>query len=155
NLNRAPNSEDLAAVTRAKEQLKSHSNVDHELPEIPSEPLPYLRSIFNINLLGVTEWGQLFTPRQTVVLTTLVKLIRKKFADSTSEELAVPIASFMGIVLDKMADFHTSLTRWIYLGEKIGNTFGRQALGIIWDYAEANPFANMSGSWDRCIDYLA
>ena len=41
------------------------------------------------------------------------------------------------------------------MGEKIGHTFGRQALGIVWDFAEANPFANISGSWDRCVEYIA
>ena len=37
----------------------------------------------------------------------------------------------------------------------MGHTFGRQALGIIWDYTEANPFANISGAWDRCTEYIA
>ena len=152
---RKPNDDDLSAVRRAQDRLGSLETVDGELPAIPNEPLPYLRSIFNINLLGVTEWGQLLTPRQALHIATFVSIIRKKAAQEKHEQLARATATCMGIALDKMVDFHTSLTRWIYLGEKIGNTFGRQALGIIWDYAEANPFADMSGSWDRCVDYLA
>ncbi|HVT24166.1 MAG TPA: DUF1156 domain-containing protein [Rhizomicrobium sp.] len=145
---------DLEAVAQAQKRLKSQSASGAET-SVPSEPLPYLRSIFNINLLGVTEWGQLLTPRQAVLLTTFAQLIKDNSKKQTNSDLALAAATCMGLALDKMADFHTSLTRWIYLGEKIGNTFGRQALGIIWDYAEANPFADMSGSWDRCIDYLA
>jgi Holliday junction resolvasome RuvABC endonuclease subunit len=61
----------------------------------------------------------------------------------------------LGLALEKMADFHSTLTRWIHQGETIGNTFGRQALGIIWDYAAANPFGDVSGSWDRCLAYVS
>ncbi len=61
----------------------------------------------------------------------------------------------LGIAVNKMADFHSSLCAWINVGEKVGHTFGRQALGIIWDYTEANPFANISGAWSRCVEYIA
>ena len=74
---------------------------------------------------------------------------------SPKDSLDAAVLTCLGLALDKMADFHTSLARWIHQGEKIGNTFGRQALGIIWDYAEANPFGNVSGSWDRCVGYVA
>ena len=152
---RPPTQADEAAIKRAKGRLASIEESEPGVPPIPQETLPYLRSIFNINLLGVTEWGHLFTPRQALHIATFVKLIRKKSQESGHDELSIPTATCMGIVLDKMVDFHTSLTRWIQIGEKIGNTFGRQALGIIWDFAEANPFADISGSWRRCLEYLA
>ena len=151
---RSPTAADAAIVQRAKSQLASIEESEPGVSPIPEEPLPYLRSIFNINLLGVTEWGHLFTPRQALHLATFVKIIRKKSRDSEHDELTVPTATCMGIALDKMVDFHTSLTSWIQVGEKIGHTFGRQALGIIWDFAEANPFADISGSWGRCLEYL-
>ena len=147
---RLPVDADHAAVNRAKERLSSLAS-----GEIPTEPLPYLRSIFNIQLLGVTEWGQLFAPRQALHLATFVRAIRKQLLSARpGDELTVPVATCIGLVLNKMVDFHTSLASWIHQGEKIGHTFGRQALGIIWDYAEGNPFADMSGSWQRCIDYF-
>jgi adenine-specific DNA methylase len=150
---RIPDKEDLAAVRLAQNRVSNLKVFDNNLSAIPNEPLPYLRSIFNINLLGVTEWGQLFTPRQALHLATFVRLARAK-SGSDKSEIAIPVATCIGVALDKMADFHTSLARWIYVGEKIGNTFGRQALGIIWDYAEGNPLGDISGSWDRCVDYL-
>jgi adenine-specific DNA methylase len=151
---RIANEADLIAVKLAKKRLSSLEPLPDGLPPVPNEPLPYLRSIFNINLLGVSEWGQLYTPRQALHLATFVRLICEQSSKAKSSDLFLPTAACMGIALDKMADFHTSLTSWIYVGEKIGHTFGRQALGIIWDYAEANPFADISGAWDRCVDYL-
>ncbi len=151
---RPPLPSDEAVIRRVVERLSSLGDLEPDLPVLPKEPLPYLRSIFNINLLGVTEWGHLFSPRQALHLATFVRIIRKKAQEASSDELGLPAATCMGIILDKMVDFHTSLAGWIQVGEKIGHTFGRQALGIIWDYAEANPFADISGSWGRCTDYL-
>ncbi len=151
---REPTSNDLAVAGRARHKLEALS-VTEGASLVPGEPLPYLRSIFNINLLGIVKWGQLFTPRQALDLTTFARIIRDIPQRSGNKELELATSSCLGIVLDKVADFHTILARWISKGEKIGNTFGRQALGIIWDYAEANPFADISGSWDRCVEYLA
>jgi len=150
---RAPISTDSTLIERAKLYiLKETATAPVTLPD---EPLPYLRSIFNIHLLGVTEWGQLFTPRQALLLMTFARIIRERAQSLGDKPLGAAVITCLGLTLDKMADFHTSLTRWIHQGEKIGNTFGRQALGIIWDYAEANPFGDISGSWVRCLDYVS
>jgi len=149
---RDPTVADLALVEKAKARLAKLST--NEVLSIPNEPLPYLRSIFNIHLLGVSQWAQLFTPRQLLFLATFARLIRQKAQTASPDSLTEAALTCMGISLDKMADFHTSLTTWIHQGEKIGHTFGRQALGIIWDFAEANPLGDVSGSWDRCLSYI-
>lgn len=151
---REPTEKDITVATSARLKLSSSPLVG-DFAAVPDEPLPYLRSIFNIHLLGICKWGQLFTPRQALHLTTFAKLIRESCPANSGGELDVAIASCLGIAVDKMADFHSILAGWINSGEKIGHTFGRQALGIIWDYAEGNPFADISGSWDRCVEYLA
>jgi len=61
----------------------------------------------------------------------------------------------LACVLDRQADYNSSLCRWIARGEFIGNTFGRQALGIIWDFAEVNPFSHASGSWSGAVEWVA
>jgi adenine-specific DNA methylase len=150
---REPTDGDLALVERAK--LRVSKARSRGTSGIPEEPLPYLRSIFNIHLLGVNEWGQLFTARQSLLLTKFATIIAE-IAESAKEDAFLQATiTCLGLALDKMADFHTSLTTWIHQGEKIGHTFSRQALGIIWDFTEANPFADISGSWERCIGYIS
>ncbi len=145
---------DERAVSRARNVLSSG---DPSAVALPSEPLPYLRSIFNIKLLGVETWGDLYAPRQALHLRTFTQKLRdiepSLYPDDSAFRTA--IVTLLAFAIDKMADFHSSLCRWISVGEKLGNTFGRQALGTIWDYAEANPFANVSGSWERCCGYIA
>jgi putative DNA methylase len=84
------------------------------LSVIPDEPLPYLRSIFNINLLGVTQWGQLHTPRQAVALAILSKSIRELWIQLKAipeQHLAQAIHLCLGLALDRSADRMTSLCR--------------------------------------------
>ena len=145
---------DLKIVQIAQQRVASLLHGTEDFSPIPNETLPYLRSIFNVHLLGVTQWGQLFSARQALQLATFSKIICGVSQAIVDQELSIAVVSCLGVALDKMADFHTSLSSWISVGEKIGHTFGRQALGIIWDFAEANPFADISGSWDRCINYI-
>jgi putative DNA methylase len=51
------------------------------------------------------------------------------------------------MVIDKVADHNSVLCRWISAAsaEKMANTFARQALPMVWDFAEANPFGGSSG----------
>ena len=141
---------DLAAVHAASAALSRKTDF-----LAPNEPLPYLRSIFNIKLLGVDSWGDLFSPRQKLQLTTFGSaIVRAGTMLRETGELAEPTMTLLAIALDKMADFHTSLAAWIAVGEKVGHTFGRQALGIVWDFSEANPFADISGAWLRCLGFI-
>ena len=34
------------------------------------------------------------------------------------------------------------------------NTFGRQAIPMVWDYAEGNPFCNSSGCYDNMLEWI-
>jgi adenine-specific DNA methylase len=125
---------------------------------LPTEPLPYLRSIFNINLLGVDQWQHLFTPRQLLALTTLILHLRRaeeRVRAETEHEFADALITILALAIDRQADYGSSLCRWVPTGEFIGNTFGRQALGIIWDFAETNPFGNGSGNFDGAVSWVA
>jgi adenine-specific DNA methylase len=122
---------------------------------VPNEPLPYLRSIFNINLLGVDTWGKLFNSRQALALTTIVektRLATQRMADGGDKEYSQAIALCLAFAIDRCADYWSSLAVWA--GDFVAHTFGRQALGIIWDYAEVNGLADGSGNYAGAIEWI-
>jgi putative DNA methylase len=122
---------------------------------VPDEPLPYLRSIFNIYLLGVDTWGKLFNGRQALALVTLVEKTRiatQELVDSVDKEFGQAVALFLAFAIDRCADYWSSLAVWS--GEFVAHTFGRQALGIVWDYAEVNGFAGASGTYAGAIEWI-
>lgn len=155
---RVATDKDLKAAKAAAAHLDKARLLPLNMLMVPNEPLPYLRSIFNINLLDVTEWQQLFTPRQLLALIALVCHLRradKQMRSSIEPELCDAVATVLALAIDRQADYGSSLCRWVPAGEFMGNTFGRQALGIIWDFAEANPFGNGSGNFDGALSWVA
>ena len=153
---RVPSHIDIAACEAAKQELIIRENRHQEsLSLVPDEELPYLRSIFNINLLGVNSWGMLFTPRQALSLTTFanrVRCIDQQLELKDSAELRLAVKTCLALSLDRLADFNSSLCVLNSTGGRgVVHTFGRQALGIVWDFMETNPFNDVAANWDAGI----
>ena len=153
---RLPESRDLEIARRAAHELEL---VRAKQPEdVPDETLPYLRSIFNIQLLDTTRWSYLFSPRQLISLITLVRIIRKLEKQIKSHEieddLQVAICTCLAMAVDRVASQFSTLTRWQPKGEFSVGTFGRQALGIVWDFVEIRPVGGASGDLDGAIEWV-
>jgi putative DNA methylase len=124
---------------------------------------------------GLSTWGHLFTARQLIALTTFSDLVLKARAravqdaeassldlDPTSlanggtgaEAYADAVAVYLCLALDRLADRGSSLCGWDSGYVKIRNTFGRQALPMVWDYVEGNPFCTSTGNWISCGDWI-
>lgn len=107
---------------------------------------------------GITHWHQLFTNRQLTALITFSDLltdIREQVCtDGGTKEYSEAIATYLAFVVDKLADYHSSICSWNVPGEKLRNTFGRQAIPMVWDYAEANPFSHSSGCFDNMLEWV-
>ena len=56
------------------------------------------------------------------------------------------ITVYLAFLIDKMADYSSSICTWIVAGETMRNVFSRQAIPMTWDYAEINPLSNSTGS---------
>jgi len=108
-------------------------------------------------LYGMTKWGDLFNSRQKLTLITFsekVKLAYKRMIEEKYEkEYAKVITSYLGICIDRLASFDSTLTIWVSDGEFIANTFTRQALPMIWDYCEVNPFSKTTGDWNSALNW--
>ncbi len=123
----------------------------------------------NVSLYGIDTYGDLFTPRQLVALTTFSDLVQeareKVIADakksgweddgtglddggSGATAYGDAVAVYLGFALDKASDYWSSICSWHSSKELIRNTFGRQAIPMMWDFAESNPFSNSTGNVD-------
>jgi len=114
---------------------------------VPDEPLPPIGTLgFRVQRYGMMQWGDLFTARQKVFLATLATVC------TTSTD--APMRELLGLVVSRLADRHASLLGWDIGGEKLGHVFNRQALPIVWDYAEGCPFADATGSYANVLDQI-
>jgi adenine-specific DNA methylase len=80
------------------------------------------------------------------------RLCAKNLSNGSDDEFARAVTTCLAFAIDRCADYWSSLAVWA--GDFVAHTFGRQALGIIWDYAEVNGFADTSGNYDGAIDWI-
>ena len=124
----------------------------------PDADLPNNPRDFKTPNYGMTTFAELFTNRQLLALMTFSELVgevrTQVKSDGGSAEYAQAVSVYLAFVVDKMTDYHSSVCSWHSSRDLIRNTFGRQAIPMIWDYAEANPFCASSGSYDNMLGWV-
>jgi adenine-specific DNA methylase len=70
------------------------------------------------------------------------------------EGLADAVQTCLGIAIDKQADKISSLGRWDVARENPQGVFARQAIPIMWDYTEVNPFSGSAGDLETAIGWI-
>ena len=75
--------------------------------------------------------------------------------DSGDEEYADAVCTYLALVLGRTADSGSSCARWQNGGEFVTGVFARQAIGIVWDFAEANIFSASTQNWMGQIEWVA
>jgi putative DNA methylase len=150
---RLPNALDIRGLENAQKNILAIMQGENS-STIPMEELPYLRSIFNVQLIGIDKWHKLFNDRQLTALLTLSKITKQVLNENanTNSDLNIALSLCFAFAIDKCADYWSSLAVWA--GDFVAHTFGRQALGIVWDYAEVNGFADGSGSYDGAVGWI-
>ena len=133
-------------------------------------------------LYGMNSFADVFSARQLTALTVLSELVGEAIGLAHSDALttgfqgenaplqnsgggplayAQAVGVYLAFVVDKCADYWSEVCSWHTSGEKIRNTFGRQAIPMTWSFAEANPFSSSTGSWSamaewvrKCVDQM-
>ncbi len=108
---------------------------------------------------GITHWHQLFTERQLVALTTFSDLLVSAKAlmteDDADEEYAKVVCTYLALAIGRTANSCSSYARWLNAGDKVAGVYARQAIPMLWDFAESNPFCGASQNWLAQIEWIA
>ncbi len=139
----------------------------------PEVAMPDNPRWFSPPLYGLKSYGDLFTPRQLVALTTFSDLVQearaKVLADAVKAGLpddgqgvdaggigaaayADAVAVYLSFALSKVANIGSSIASWMNDRGAFRETFARQAIPMVWDYAEANSFADAGGSLETALE---
>ena len=158
----SPTPEHLGAARRAQPTWR------------PELPLPSDRRAFWTPAYGVTTFGDLFTPRQLVALTTFSDLVSEAMQQIRRDAVAAglpddgrplrdggtgakayaeAVAVYLGFAVDYAANYWSTIATPAQ--GFIRGTFARQALPMTWDYAEAPPFGTTSGNWMAGINWIS
>ena len=126
--------------------------------DYPEGELPDKALGFRVQEYGIREWHQLFTNRQLKALTTfgdLISEIQSRIReDGGSKEYADAVTVYLAFLIDKLLDYGNSFCMWSPLQGIPVHLFGRQAISMVWFFAEANPFSNSSGCFDNMLEWI-
>jgi putative DNA methylase len=124
---------------------------------------------------GLKEWGDLFTSRQLMALSTfgdVVEAARQKIRedaiaagrvdDKTGLEqcgleataYAQAVSVYLSFLISQVANHSSSLCGWNHPNTQMRSVFSRQAIAMTWDYAEVNIFSESSGSFHNLFDRM-
>ena len=143
----------------------------------PELNLPRDRRWFSPPLYGLPTYGDLFTARQLVALTTISDLVQEAREQVRRDALAAGVSDdgnalrdsgtgatayaeaagvYLAFAVDKSTAYWSSLCLWLNQpkNEIVSNSFGRQALPMTWDYAEANPLSDSGGNIEKQVGYI-
>jgi len=142
----APTQEHEAIARQAQPRWKPELKVPtpcHDVDRLP--------------MYGMPTWGDAFTPRQLVALTTfsdLVQEARERVLHDAPSGLAYAnaVVTYLAFAVSKMANIGSSVASWMSDRGAFRETFARQAIPMVWDFAEANTFADTGGSFAIAIE---
>ncbi|MDL2275880.1 DUF1156 domain-containing protein, partial [Desulfosarcina sp. OttesenSCG-928-G10] len=139
-----------------------------EPQDCPQAQFPEKALGFRVQVYGMDMHKKLFTNRQLTALTTFSALVHEAQAKAEADALAAGMADdgtpladggtgakaygqaigvYLAFTVDKLADLGNSLNRWEPIAQCPRQLFARQAIPMVWDFAEGNPFSGSSGSW--------
>ena len=142
----------------------------------PQAQLPDNPRDFKTPNYGMTTFGDLFTDRQLVALNTFSELVHEARAQIEADGMAAGLSTdpiplrgggtgakayaealsvYLGLAVNKAADKWNSMTSWDNSRQSVSHLFTRQAIPMVWDYAETNPFSSSAGNWTSYINWIA
>ncbi len=124
---------------------------------------------------GFQTFGDYFTPRQLLSLTTFSNLVTEAIerverdaapanvshdgrslrdGGSGATAYAEAVGVYLAFAVDKCSDYWSSICSWHNSREIVRNTFGRQAIPMMWDYTEGNPCCESTGNFTAMTDWV-
>lgn len=137
---------------------------------LPNDP----RNFWTVDY-GLTTFGDLFTDRQLVALNTFSDLVHEARVQIEADARAAAVSNdpkplredgkgakayseavsvYLTFAISKLTNLGSTVTSWMSDRGALRETFARQAIPMVWDYAEVNFFSNSGGNWLTPVDKI-
>lgn len=144
--------------------------------DAPETDLPAKALGFRVQEYGMTRWRDLFTSRQLVALTTFSDLVKEARERVKLDALATDLrndgrhlheggigaqaygdalAVYLSFALSRAADYGSAMATWRPKDGAMRSTLTKQAIPMVWDFAEGSPLADSSSGFGECAKVVA
>lgn len=151
---RLPTQRDIEAVIAVRKELARRLAANPDL--LPMEKLPPQGTLgYRLQGYGISQWADMFTPRQSVILSVLARECSNLASDATSEE-AIALSALLSCALSRTQDLNASTTTWANTIEAVcGANRAQNRMPMVWDFCEVNPLADAGGNWLAQTEWVA
>lgn len=150
---------------RSRVYLPASTQPDVLRPQdLPATDLPERALSFRVQAYGLTKHVDLFTNRQLVALTTFSDLVsearERVERDAAAAGIADPagyadgVSTYLALGVSRLTDIQNALCRWENTKTQVRNLFGRQAIPMVWDFAECGLFSGAAGDYLVSLESL-
>ncbi len=152
---------DVHATSSAERRLKLlRAETINGFPLLPDEPPPNdgtgsKGGGYRTRKYGITEFGNFYAPRQALALCTLMRLVNSlPLGREMKAGFVEAVRACLAIAVSRHADMNASLAMWHTTRELVTHVFGRQALPMVWDFAEVNTLGGAGGSFASGVEWV-
>jgi putative DNA methylase len=131
---------------------------------------------FRVGNYGMTKWSDLFTSRQLVALVAFSDLVSEARDRIRTDAVAtgmpddrIPLEAngigatayaeavcvYLAFIISKMTDYNCTLVPWYTKEDRPGHLFSKQAISMVWDFAELNPLSEVGGAFTASSKIVA
>lgn len=153
----------IAVINESKEgktyNIPSEIQIDAvtrnlEINDRPTETMAPHTTGGDISIWGYKRWGDMFSDRQLTMLFAFIHQLKRLKKDLKDTDYAHSIITYLAIWVDRITVANTSLGRWDIAREGLQTPFSRQAIAMVFDYPESNPFCKSSGSALNQLEWI-
>jgi len=152
---RIASEDDRAAYEAAGRLLQAKmEDFSGRLSPVPDEPAVEWSGVINPPIYGLDRWGKWFNARQQLVMLTIwdkvAQVHQAMVANGFEAEYAKAVTTYLALTATNMAQYLSNISIWLSEG-MISVFIQGTGIAMRWDYAEANPFGDLVGSWNYAL----
>lgn len=146
-----------------------------EPPDCPESQMPEHALGFSAQNYGLDMHKKLFTNRQLTALTTFSNLVQEAQKRAEADAKAIGLADnenglaeggtgakaygetvgvYLAFLIDQIANHSSTACGWNSTNTQMRCTFARQAISMVWNFAECNIFSSSSGSFTNLLERM-
>lgn len=157
---RLSNESDLRSLAAATAALDNRKSAAHSgLSFVPNESTEMYHSFVNRGpIYGMVTWEDYYTARQALVLGTLAVLVRDfspARVSAVETGLAEAVKTVLGLGVSRLADICNSFCMWETSKTQVRHLFTKQAIPMMWDFAETCVFSGAAGDFTTTVGNMA
>lgn len=122
------------------------------IPDEEIKRIPLTFGVINLWIYGFATWGDVYNQRQKLSIINFIDKIRKIYKLNIDKRKSEILISYLALVLSRHTSYSSTSCWWETTGERTFNAFGRQALPMVFDYNEQNPFGTLTGNFSSQLE---